>query len=186
MKYSSTPLIFAVGIFLNVTGYFLIEVFKIYVDNYFFLDATGTILAGVVLGPLMGGITGLVSNLIFGIVFSPVNIPFAIVNLIIGVTAGIIAKKMGFKGARVLITATVIIAVITSLSSAVVAYFFFGGATGLKIDLNIISLINMGLNSIFSSFLVRLPVNLLDKGISIIIVIILLSFTSKKIDSKNE
>jgi len=62
----------------------------------------------------------------------------------------------------------ILISVITSLAGAIVAFFVFGGITGAKLDLNIISVMNAGYKLFTSSFLVRIPVNLADKSISIL------------------
>lgn len=57
-----------------------------------------------------------------------------------------------------------------------VPYFVFAGVTGAKLDLNIMSLVNAGYQIMHSSFLVRIPVNLLDKGISAVAVFMAVKF----------
>jgi len=160
--------IFIAGLVLNISGYFISDISKIFVKHPLFLDSTGSIFAGVILGPLMGAVTGFTSNLILGVIHNPVNIPFSIVNAIIGFTAGLIAKRYGFAGIKSIMISIILISVITSLAGAIVAFFVFGGITGAKIDLNIISVMNAGYKLFTSSFLVRIPVNLADKSISIL------------------
>ncbi|HPJ36689.1 MAG TPA: hypothetical protein PK358_17770, partial [Spirochaetota bacterium] len=70
--------------------------------------------------------------------------------------------------------AVVTISVVTALSGAIVAYFVFGGATGARLDLNIITVMNAGYKLFTSSFIVRLPANFADKGISILIACLLI------------
>lgn len=174
--------IFTAGIILNISGYYLGNVIKSYVDFLLFLDSTGTILAGVLLGPIVGAITGLTSNLILGVTDNLVNIPFALVNVVTGITSGIIASKYGFRTIKSLLFCTCSLTVLNSFFGAVVAYFLFGGITGAKLDLNMISFMDAGL--LLSSFLVRIPVNFIDKAISSLIVFLMvmkLSDDKKKI-----
>lgn len=166
--------VFLAGLTLNISGYYIVDSIKAFVKLPLFMDATGTIFVGVILGPVMGALTGFTSSLILGVVHNPVNIPFSIVNVIIGLTAGVTAKRCGFTGVRGVLAALISVSVLTSLSGAIVAFFVFGGVTGAKIDLNIITLMNSGYKLFTSSFIVRLPVNLLDKGISIIIAFIII------------
>jgi len=161
--------VFATGILLNITGYFIVDLAKSYSKIPLFLDSTGTILAASILGPFVGAITGFTSNLIIGVTHNPVNIPFSIVNIIVGLTAGIIVKRYGFAGIKSLLICIVSVSILSALSGAIVAFYVFGGVTGAKIDLNIITIMNAGYKLFTSSFLVRLPVSFIDKGISILI-----------------
>jgi energy-coupling factor transport system substrate-specific component len=173
MKNRLFLIIFFTGLVLNISGYFIADFSKIYYKHPLFLDSTGSIFAGVILGPLMGAVTGFTSNLILGVIHNPVNIPFSIVNAIIGFTAGLIAVRCGFAGAKSILSSIILISVITSLAGAVVAFFVFGGVTGAKLDLNIITIMNAGYKLFTSSFIVRVPVNLVDKSISVVIVFFL-------------
>jgi energy-coupling factor transport system substrate-specific component len=157
------------GLALNIAGYFLADFIKIYIKNPLFLDTTGTILSAAILGPFVGALTGLTSNLILGITHNPVLIPFGIVNTVIGITMGFIVKRYGLDGIKSLLISIVSVSVMSALAGAVVAFYVFGGVTGAKIDLNIISIMDAGYKLFTSSFLVRLPVNLFDKSISILI-----------------
>jgi energy-coupling factor transport system substrate-specific component len=169
MKNRILLFVFLGGIILNIAGYFLADFIKIFIKLPLFLDSTGTILSAAILGPIVGGLTGFTSNLILGVTHNPVNIPFSIVNVIIGVTAGLIIKKYGFSGIKSLLLCIVSVSVLSALSGAIVAFYVFGGVTGAKIDLNIINIMDAGYKLFTSSFLVRLPINLLDKSISILI-----------------
>jgi len=169
MKNRILLFVFLGGILLNVAGYFLADFIKIFIKLPLFLDSTGTILSAAILGPIVGGLTGFTSNLILGVTHNPVNIPFSIVNVIIGITAGIIVKRFGFAGIKSLLLCIIFVSLLSALSGAIVAFYVFGGVTGAKIDLNIISIMDAGYKLFTSSFLVRIPTNLLDKSISILI-----------------
>lgn len=171
MKNRILLFVFIGGIALNVAGYFFADFIKLFVKFPLFLDSTGTILSAVILGPFVGALTGFTSNLILGVTHNPVNIPFSIVNMIIGVTAGIIVKKYGFSRIKILLLCIVFVSIASALSGAIVAFYVFGGVTGAKIDLNIISIMNAGYKLFTSSFLVRLPINFIDKSISVLIVL---------------
>ena len=157
---------FFTAVFLNIAGYYLADYSKIYFRHHLFLDSTGTIFSAVVLGPLMGAVAGFTSNLILGVIHNPVNIPFGIVSIVIGLTAGIAAKKYGFSDIKGLCISIVSVSLLSALAGAIVASFVFGGATGAKLDLSIIKIMSAGHRLLTSTFLVRLPVNLADKGIS--------------------
>lgn len=174
MKNRIFLLVFLAGLMLNISGYYLVDYIKVYANIPLFFDSTGTIFAGVILGPVMGALTGFTSNLVIGVAHNPVNIPFSIVNIIIGITAGAISKRYGFAGIKSLLVAVVSITILSALGGAIVAFFVFGGVTGAKIDLNIITIMNAGYKLFTSSFIVRLPVNLLDKSISILIAFIII------------
>jgi energy-coupling factor transport system substrate-specific component len=167
MKNRTLLFVFLAGILLNVSGYFIADFIKIYFKFPLFLDTTGTILSAAILGPFVGALTGFTSNLILGVIHNPVNIPFSIVNIIIGITTGIIVKKYGFTGIKSILLCIIFVSIFSALSGALVAFYVFGGVTGAKIDLNIISIMNAGYKLFTSSFLVRLPINLMDKSISI-------------------
>ncbi len=168
MKNRILLFVFLAGIFLNIAGYFLMNFIKIYIKVPLFLDTTGTILSAAILGPIVGALTGFTSNLILGVADNPVNIPFSIVNVVIGITAGVIVKRYGFTGIKSLILCIVFVTILSALSGAVVAFYVFGGVTGAKVDLNILTIMNAGYKLFTSSFLVRLPINLIDKSISIL------------------
>jgi energy-coupling factor transport system substrate-specific component len=158
------------GLILNISGYFFIDFVKIYIKNPLFLDTTGTILSAAILGPFVGALTGFTSNLILGITHNPVNIPFSIVNTAIGIAMGYIVKRYGLSGIKSLTISIISVSLVSALAGAIVAFYVFGGVTGAKIDLNILSIMDAGYKLFTSSFLVRIPVNLLDKSISILAV----------------
>jgi len=159
MKNRFFLIIFLCGIIINIAGYYSADFIKVYYKHYLFLDTTGTILAGVLLGPLAGAITGLLTNLVLGVVANSANILFAVVNMLVGITAGLVSVSL-----------------VSAFSAAVVAYSVFGGVTGAKLDLNIISLVNAGYQIMLSSFLVRIPVSLLDKGLNSAVVFMIVKF----------
>jgi energy-coupling factor transport system substrate-specific component len=170
------PVVFFSGLLLNISGYFIAGFIKGYYKFPLFLDSTGTILCGVILGPIAGGIAGLATNFILGIIHNPVNIPFGIVNMLIGITAGLIAKKYGFMSLKSLVLAIIFLVPISALSGAIIAFYLFGGVTGAKIDLNVISIMDAGYQIFTGSFLVRIPVNLMDKSLSAVIVFLIIRF----------
>jgi len=170
MKNRMLLFVFISGLILNITGYFFIDFIKIYIKNPLFLDTTGTILSAAILGPFVGALTGFTSNLILGIAHNPVNIPFSIVNMTIGITMGFVVKRYGFEGIKSILISIISVSIVSALTGAIVAFYVFGGVTGAKIDLNIISIMDAGYKLFTSSFLVRLPVNLADKSISILAV----------------
>ncbi len=170
------PAVFFSGILLYLSGYFIAVFIKGYYKFPLFLDSAGTILCGVILGPAAGGFAGLATNFILGVVHNPVNIPFGIVNMLIGITAGLIAKKYGFISFKSLIITIILLVPISALSGAVIAFYLFGGVTGAKIDLNVISIIDAGYQIFTGTFLVRIPANLMDKSLSALIVFLIIRF----------
>jgi energy-coupling factor transport system substrate-specific component len=156
--------VFIAGIILNVSGYYLGKYFTIQTGFFLFLDSTGTLFAAILLGPLTGAATGLTSNLILGVTDNLVNIPFAAVNVITGITAGIISANYGFRNIKSLLICILAVTVLNAFFGAIISFYVFGGISGGRLDLNMVKFMDAGI--FISSFLVRIPVNLIDKSIS--------------------
>lgn len=115
-----------VGVGINIAGSLINNSLKLPL----YLDSIGTIIGGVLVGPFVGALTGLLTNVLKAIVVNPMSLPFAIVNVVIGLLAGFFARKGFFKSIPKIIIAAVIIALLSSLCSAPISVYMFGGVTG--------------------------------------------------------
>lgn len=94
-----------------------------------YLDAIGTIFAGMLCGPLVGAVTGAVTTLVESIA-NPTNLPFIVVSITSGWLAGELSKHHLFDnyfGATISIVLLSLIAIATSTPVVVLLY---GGVTG--------------------------------------------------------
>lgn len=140
---------------------------RINLDLPLFLDATGTMLAAVLIGPWIGGLVGLMTNVIYGIIYCTNSVPFGVVNFGIGLLTGylVIALK-GYHRWYAPLLIGCIIALFTPLMSAPIATYLFGGITAHGIDKFVVALVDSGNSMLSSAFWGRLPTSFIDKLLS--------------------
>lgn len=140
-----------------------------------FLDSIGTCLSAVILGPLLGAATGFMTQLVVALINGEVLvIAFGLVQIGVGLTAGLFAKFGLFKKWWHLIPTTIVAAFMASLIAAPVATFLFGGVHGQGVDFLVAGLLASGKDIFSSTFLARIPANLVDKGVALVISFIIL------------
>lgn len=155
----------AMGILLNVIGAMIAMTFSI----PFYIDSIGTILVAGLLGPKYAMMTGVLGSLTSGMTFDVYSFYYAPVQLTTGFFAGILFHTKWLKGIRMPI-GSLLVAVPTSLLSAVVTAFLFGGITSGSSTFIIQFLHNIGLNLITSVFIVQVMTDYLDKLLAVYIV----------------
>ena len=136
-----------------------------------FLDSIFTALSAAAFGLLPGLATAVLTNgaieLFNG--FPGTHFPFAICGM---ATAWIVAhavKKGRFDTSLQAAAVLLAVALANALLGALVAVFVFGGYTDVNIDI-LVSGFRSALGNIFSAaFLGRLPTNIVDKGIAVVI-----------------
>lgn len=139
-----------------------------------FLDTVGTILGAVLLGPLYGALIGGTTNLILGVILDPTNIPFALVNIAIGLIVGFIASKHKFGYKEAIITG-IILSVVAPLIGTPISILLFGGLSGSGFDFLVGFLREVGQNIFTSTFIPRIISNIVDKPLSCVMVVFLIS-----------
>ena len=114
----------SMGIALNVIGALVALGLRLPI----YLDSIGTILIACLLGPKYAVMTGVCGSLVSGITFDPYSIYFAPVQISTGLLAGIMYNKGFLKGKKTPL-GVFIFTLPTSIISACIAAFLFGGVT---------------------------------------------------------
>lgn len=158
-----------IAVAINVVGDQIVQLLKLPI----FCDTIGTILMGMLAGPWAAAVTGILSNLVMGITDNPTLIPFAITNAAVGIVAGFMARKDWFctqKWKYAVIVLALTIATICTASP--ITIFFFGGVSGNGgQSVAIASLMAAGTNIIAAVIGTDFWVNILDKIVSLIIIV---------------
>lgn len=136
-----------------------------------FLDSIFTVTVAALFGPIAGVLTGVLSNLfqefIFGL--TGTNWQFGVVNGASGLIVGLLSRGGLFRTGAHAVIAVVLLTVANALLGAIVAIVVFGGATGVDVDYISMGLMLTGWDVFWAAFLARVPVNLADKGIAVVV-----------------
>ena len=114
----------AMGISLNVIGALIALTLRLPI----YLDSIGTILIACLLGSKYAVMTGVCGSLVSGFTFDPYSIYFAPVQLSTGLLAGLMYNKGFLKGKKTPL-GVFVFSLPTSIISACIAAFLFGGVT---------------------------------------------------------
>ena len=153
------------GIALNIIGSFIALTLKLPI----YLDSIGTILIACLLGPKYAVITGISGSIISGMTFDIYSLYFAPVQISTGLISGIMYNKGFLKGLKTPI-GVLIFTIPTSIISACIAAFLFGGVTssGSSYIVQILSII--GVPNVVSVFITQVFTDYIDKFIAVILV----------------
>ncbi|HEB29362.1 MAG TPA: ECF transporter S component [Spirochaetes bacterium] len=166
-----TTLIVPVGIAVNVLG----SVLSSYLKLPLFLDSIGTAVIAAIMGPWIGVVTGIFTNVFMAVVHGDVRaIPFGMCNAATGLIVGLMVKYGLFKNVFWVLVTAVFVALANSMIAAPIATFLFGGVTGAGVDLIVGAFLAAGKNILSATFWARMPVNLLDKGVAVVVAFIVL------------
>lgn len=163
----------ALGIGMNVIGAFLAMNLRLPV----YLDSIGTAVTAAFLGPAAGAVTGILGSICSGFIFDIYSFYYAPAQIITGLTAGWLfgtgwlaakgsASSSIFKKRRLLAGAFAV-SVPTSIASAVVTAFVFGGITSSGSTYIVMLLQKLGLNLTLSCFLVQVLTDYGDELIAL-------------------
>ena len=136
-----------------------------------FLDSIFTAVTAALFGIIPGLLTGLFTNpfqeLIRG--FPLYLYPFALVNMTTGIIVGLLVKRGYFKTFFGVFLVIIYTALANAFLGAIIVTIVFGGITNEEVDY-IVKVILMTGQSIFSSaFIARVFINLVDKGIAVLV-----------------
>ncbi|MBQ8998232.1 MAG: ECF transporter S component [Clostridium sp.] len=171
MKRSNTfkITIMSIAVVINIVGAFIATILKLPI----FIDTNGTFLSAFLFGPVGGMLTGMVTSLINGLTFDPYSLYFILVQAIIGLMAGICYKKNLFKG-KFLILGIIITTVMGSIVASLISAFVFGGITSSGTSFIVMYLKEAGVNIVTSVFSTQILFDLIDKGITVLLVLTIL------------
>ncbi len=155
----------AMAIVINIVGGQIALLLKLPI----YLDSIGTFFVGAVLGPVYGMLPNLISGLVMGFTTDVYSLYYAPVGILLGLVTGLVYKKFKPTKARILLAA-LIITIPTTIVSASITAFLFGGITssGSSIIVQVLSKTPLGL--VGSSFVVQFITDYLDRAISLYIV----------------
>lgn len=172
--------IMSIAVVLNIIGAFIAVALKLPI----FIDTIGTFLSAFLFGPIGGMLTGIVTSLINGLTFDPYSIYFIPVQVVIGLMAGICYKKNLFKD-KFLILGIIITTVMGSLMASLISAFVFGGITSSGTSFIVMYLKEAGVNIVASIFSTQILFDLLDKSITVLVVLTILKSVPKNIKVTN-
>lgn len=158
--------IVGVSIALNIIGTLIAFSFKIPI----LMDSIGTIMISCLIGPMYGVITGICSCIISGVTFDIYSLYFAPVQIFVGLLSGIMFKWEFMKGKKRLL-GVLFISIVSSFTGAVISAFIFNGITSSSSSYIVILLSSLGLNKIFSVFLVQVLMDYIDRLLAVSLVI---------------
>ena len=101
----------AVGI--NYIGKMFAQVLKLPL----WLDAIGTVLAGLLAGPVVGAICGAINNIIYGLTMDPISFVYALSSIGIGVVVGVLARLDKAKNIKGILGMGVIVVLVSVIIS---------------------------------------------------------------------
>ena len=164
----------AMGISLNVIGALIALTLRLPI----YLDSIGTILIACLLGSKYAVMTGVCGSLVSGFTFDPYSIYFAPVQLSTGLLAGLMYNKGFLKGKKTPL-GVFIFTLPTSIISACIAAFLFGGVTssGSSYIVQILSHFNVPM--VVGVFATQVITDYADKFIAVIIVTLVVSAMPK-------
>ena len=172
--------IMSIAAVLNIIGAFIAVALKLPI----FIDTIGTFLSAFLFGPIGGMLTGIVTSLINGLTFDPYSLYFIPVQVIIGLMAGICYKRNLFKG-KFLILGITITTVMGSLMASLISAFVFGGITSSGTSFIVMYLKEAGVNIVASIFSTQILFDLVDKGITVLLVLTILKAVPTNIKVTN-
>lgn len=161
----------AICIVLNVVVGMTIQLINIPI---LFLDTIGTTIGSLVLGPWYGAAIGGCTNLVLGVISGPTNIPFALVNIILGLVVGFVSRKNNFNYKTAILTG-ISLSVICPLIGTPISVLVFGGLSGSGADILVGFLMQSGQKIFTAAFIPRILTNIVDKPLSCIIALFLIS-----------
>ena len=158
--------IIAMAIVLNIVGGEIALLLQLPV----YLDSIGTLFIAIVLGPYYGMFPHLLSGILLGIISDIYSLYYAPVGILLGFLAGMIGKKRKNQKSWIF-KAALFITLPTSLLSAGITAYLFGGITssGSTILVQLLAKTPLGLT--MSCLIVQFITDYIDRVISLFLVL---------------
>jgi len=137
-----------------------------------YLDSIGTAVVAAVMGPWVGAISGLLFNIVSALMGgNMMSALFGICNIGTGLIVGYMTKWGFFeKWWQVLIVANVLVSFWNAATGSPIASVVYGGVDGSAgTSVSIAALQAIGADLVTAGFIARMPLNLIDKGIAVLI-----------------
>ncbi|MDO5661398.1 MAG: hypothetical protein Q4G40_01770 [Brachybacterium sp.] len=164
-----TVLLIPIGVAMNFIGGQIAQLLKLPL----YLDSIGTILVGALCGGLPGALVGLLSNIINSIT-APLLLPYALLNILFGLLAGLLSRWGVFRSLWKTILAAIPYALIGGGLGGLITIWLFGGLAGGGVAIVVAATHALGVPLNTAVFLSSLPLDFLDKVISVLVVFVIL------------
>lgn len=153
----------AFAISLNIVGALIALLLRFPI----YMDSIGTIMIAALLGPRYAVITGVCGSLISGMTFDTYSLFYAPVQIFTGYLSGLMFEKGWLKGKRTFLGVFIFV-LPTSILSAVITAFVFGGITSSGSSYIVQGLSALGVNKVVSAFITQIVTDYSDKFVGVI------------------
>lgn len=171
--------IVGLGVALNIVGAFIALNLRLPI----YMDSIGTIFIACLLGPRYAVLTGVCGSIVSGMTFDPYSLYFAPVQISTGLLAGIMYNKGFLKGIKTPL-GVLIFTIPTSIISACIAAFLFGGITSSGSSYIVQILKAIGMSDVFSVFITQVFTDYIDKFIGVALVALGVNALPKSVKSQ--
>lgn len=171
-----TIFLIPIGVAVNFVGGQIALLLKLPI----YLDSIGTILVGAICGGLPGALVGLLSNAINSIT-SPPTFAFAILNIAFGLLAGYFGRIGIFRVWWKTLLSAIPFAFIGGFFGALITIWVFGGLAvgGGAIVVGALTALGLDINT--ANFVAQLPMDILDKVPTVLIVYAIIKGIPKRL-----
>ena len=138
-----------------------------------YLDSIGTVFIASVLGPFYGMLPNVISGLLMGLTVDVYSLYYAPVGIILGFVTGLVYKKY-HPGKWWIFPAAVVITIPSTIASACITAFLFGGITSSGSSILVQILARTPLGMVGSCFVVQFITDYIDRVICLYIVAVLI------------
>lgn len=171
-----TIFLIPIGVAINFVGGQIALLLKLPI----YLDSIGTILVGAICGGLPGALVGLLSNAINSIT-SPPTFAFAILNVAFGLLAGYFGRLGVFRVWWKTLLSSLAFAFIGGFFGALITIWVFGGLAVGGGAIVVGALTAMGLDLNTANFVAQIPMDILDKVPTVLIVYAIIKGIPKRL-----
>jgi len=161
----------SLGIILAVLLNGIFSFFSTKMSLPFFLDSIFTVVATAVFGLWPGLIVGLLSNLFFEVIkgYPGYLYPFAIVNMLTALITWLHIRYGSFHRASGALWTIITLSLANAVVGAIIVSIVFDGITNEPVDSIVRAVVATGQSVFTSAFYGRILINIVDKGIAVLV-----------------
>ena len=166
-----SPPIATVAVTLGSVAGAALGVAAVKVELPLFLDSIGTAVVAALFGVIPGMLTGLFTNLLADLFYpaNPIFFSFAPVNIATGFFVGYFAWRFDLSRPGVVAALLVLVTLTNVILGTATVVSVYAGTTATSIDYLVTALVLTGRSLFSAALLARIPANLVDKAIAILV-----------------
>lgn len=147
-----------------------------------FLDSVFTVMTAALFGLWPSVMTAALTNFFIEVLngFPGIYYPFAVVNITTALVTSLFVYKKRFETPTNAFWLIIILSLANSILGALIVTIFFEGFTNLSLDNIVRGIIVTGRSLFTTAFFVRMVVNIVDKGIAVLITYFLYKLIQNK------